>query len=76
MGVDAGHPHHQHRGHDQQGVIHGQPQQQRVHRAGHCWPGNGFLRAVDNYEADMCLSYLSSALFIACKSLLTRILKT
>ena len=31
---------------------------------------------VDNYEADMCLSYLSSALFIACKSLLTWILKT
>ena len=33
--VDAGHPDHEDRGHDQEGVIHGQPQQQRVHRAGH-----------------------------------------
>ena len=35
MRVYAGHPDHQDRGHDQESVIHGQPQQQRVHRAGH-----------------------------------------
>ena len=39
MCVDAGHPDHQHRGHDQQGVVHGQPQQQRVHGARHRGPG-------------------------------------
>ena len=38
--VDAGHPDHEDRGHDQEGVIHGQPQQQRVHRAGHRGSGN------------------------------------
>ena len=41
--VDAGHPDHHHRGHDEQRVVHGQPQQQSVHRTGHRWP------AIDRY---------------------------
>lgn len=36
--VDAGHADHHHRGHDEQRVVHGQSQQQSVHRTGHRWP--------------------------------------
>ena len=38
MSMNAWHPHHQHRGDYQQGVVHGQPQQESVHRTRHCRP--------------------------------------
>ena len=44
--VYAGHPDHEDRGHNQEGVIHGQPQQQRVHRAGHRGSGNLILNLI------------------------------
>ena len=46
--VDAGHPDNEDRGHDQEGVVHRQPQQQRVHRAGHRGPGTFLIcRAIN-----------------------------